>query len=299
MICAWTERFARLEEGLMRRIKAIYLIPVCLVLLIGAAVASYYFLFKPQLEKVDQARKAWEAARAACAQEEGDYQKALDEQVVYAKQIFYDYHEFQEIQKTMPAVYNMKERFAGKEKEGIYEWYRIMGEGRMIRELNRWVRSFHQPSAPTFTYSGTMGYENTLPSAKMVSVDFGSMKFSKRGLGNLLNSLRRVTGHNYFPMIISLPGDTATIQLDLARDNPAHDPNNPLLSLSYSATAYFLTQGWDPQGPGAAAAIEKYKQMALTKKQAKPHRTGWNEAPGEMTECPPVLFFIQQQGLQH
>ena len=164
----------------MRRIKAIYLIPVFLVLLIGAAAASYYFLFKPQLEKVDAARKAWEAERSACAQEEGpndsEYQKAFDEQALFSKQIYLDHYQFLEIQRTMPAIYNMKERYAGNPKAGIYEWYRIMGEGRMIRELDRWARSFHLPNSPKFEgiYTTTLGYEESLPSRKVVNIDFGS-----------------------------------------------------------------------------------------------------------------------------
>ncbi|MHB9109729.1 MAG: hypothetical protein ACYDCO_21980 [Armatimonadota bacterium] len=291
----------------MRRIKAIYLVPVFLVLLIGAAVASYYFLFKPQLEKVDAARQAWEAERKACETEEGpggkDYQAAFDEQAMYAKQIYLDHYQFQEIQKTMPAIYNMKERFAGKEKDGIYEWYRVMGEGRMIRELDRWARSFHLPNPPAFEgiYGTTMGYEETLPSSKTVSIDFTGaagkpMMFNVRGFGNLLNSLRRVTGYRYFPMILSLPNDTATIKIGLARTDPRHNPQSPMLSMQYSATAYMMTQGWDPMGAGAEAKMAELRATALTKKTAPPHRTDWDPTLGP---CPPVLFFIEQQGLQY
>jgi len=292
----------------MRRIKAIYLIPVFLVLLIGAAVASYYFLFKPQLEKVDAARATWETEQKTCQTEEGpsnsEYQKAFDEQAMYAKQIYLDHYQFQEIQKTMPAIYNMKERYAGKEKEGIYEWYRIMGEGRMIRELDRWARSFHLPNSPQFQgiYTSTMGFEDTLPSSKTVSIDFGTgqpMMFNVRGFGNLLNSLRRVTGYRYFPMIISLPNDTATVKIGLARTDPKHNPQSPMLSMQYSATAYFMTQGWDPMGADAESKMPAMRTLALTKKSAPPHRISWAPGqPGEAAPCPPVLFFIQQQGLQ-
>jgi len=282
----------------MRRIKAIYLIPVCLVLLIGAAVGSYYLWFKPLLETVKKARADWDAARAACVQmegpNEGDYQKALDEQQEYAKRIYFDYSQFKEIQATMPAVSNMAARYAADTKAGIYAWYNIMGKGELIKTLNQWVRSFHQPSAPSFSYAGTMGYEDTLPKAKMVSVDFGSMKLNVRGFDNLLNAFRRVTGYKYYPMIVTLPGDTATITLAMGRNDPRHDPNNPLLTMSYSATAFFLTQDWDP-GENTAESIEKYKEQALTQKPHKRHRSDWTETPGETKPCPPVLFFIQPQ----
>lgn|GEM_PF-2157187 len=287
----------------MRRIKAIYLIPVCLVLLIGGAVASYYLLFKPRLELVDKARADWDTARQACITVAGagdsEYKKALDQQEEFAIKIFEGYHMFRQIQNTMPEVYNMKTRFAGKEKEGVYEWYRIMGSGSMIRELNRWAKSFHLPNAPTVSYSGTMGYD--LPQdAKMVSIDFGSMNFKVRGLSNLTNSLRRVTGYNYFPMIVSLPGDTATIKLnpDLPRTSPYFDPNNPSLTMSYSAKAFFLTRDWDP-GSYSEADIAALEKLALDhpRKTYKPQRTGWVMAPGETSECPPVLFLIKQPGM--
>lgn len=285
----------------MRRIKAIYLVPVFLVLLIGAAAASYYYLFKPQLEKVDAARKAWEAERTACASEEGpnnsEYQKAFDEQALFAKQIWTDHYQFVEIQKTMPAIYNMAEFYKGREKEGLYEWYRIMGEGRLIRELDRWARSFHLPNSPQFEgiYKETLGYESSLPARKIVSIDFGSandpMRFNVRGFGNLLNAIRRVTGYRYFPMIMSLPNDTATVSIALPRNNPKHNPQSPLLTMPYTGTAYFMTQGWDPLGPDAEGQMAKYRELALKKVNAPPHRTDWDPQRGP---CPPVLFFFQQ-----
>jgi len=269
--------------------------------LIGAAVASYYFLFKPRLEEVDKARADWEAARQATITEAGagdtEYKKALAQQEEFAIKIFEGYHKFRQIQLTMPEVYNMKERFKDP-KEGIYEWYRIMGSGSMIRELNRWAKSFHLPSAPSFSYSGTMGYEETLPGAKMVGVNFGNMNFKVRGLRNLTNSLRRVTGHDYFPMIVSL-GDAATIKLNLERNNPQFDPSSPSLTMPYSATAYFLTRGWDPGGY-SEGDINALEQLALShpSKSYKPQRTGWIMAPGETKECPPVLFFIKQPDME-
>jgi len=290
----------------MRRIKAIYLIPVFLVLLIGAAVASYYFLFKPQLEKVDAARKGWQTERDACVKEEQGYAVALQEKVQFAQIFFNDYYQFRAIQQQMPRVLNMKELYAGKEDQGLRVWYGIMGRGELIQELDRWVRSFHLPNPPTFTYTGTMGYEESLPDRKMVNVDFGAKTFNVSGLRNLLNALCRVVGHDYYPMIISLPSDTASINIALSRDDPRHNPQKPRLSMPYSATAYFLTRGWDPAGATAATDMNSARTIVLNKVnelKAVPHRTDWFKMPGDITPgeaapCPPVLFFIQQQGLQ-
>ena len=63
----------------MRRIKVIYLIPVAMVLLIGAGFAFYYLLLKPQIEAVQTAQASWASAKDAsdqigadlCAKSEG------------------------------------------------------------------------------------------------------------------------------------------------------------------------------------------------------------------------------------
>lgn len=288
----------------MRRIKAIYLIPVFLVLLIGAAAAAYYFLFKPQLELVDKARKDWDAARAGCVQEEGPgdtlYQQAYDDKKKYALQIVTDYFKFQKIQQSMPAIFDMKDLYTGKTKEGIYRWYKIMGTGQMIAELNRWARSFHLPKPPSFdgTYTATLGYEDSLPSAKIVMVDFpDDQQYMVRGFGNLTNAIRRTVGHGYFPLIMHLP-DPIVIQVG-DRMDPRHDPKNPIYQLNYKVTGYFMTRGWDPLGATAATEIKNtYLPMAANDPpKAKKHRIGWSDPKGAMTECPPVLWFIAQPGL--
>ena len=49
----------------MRRLKAIYLIPVFIVLLIGAGVAAYYMMLAPQIQKVQTAQNSWKTSRDA------------------------------------------------------------------------------------------------------------------------------------------------------------------------------------------------------------------------------------------
>ena len=279
----------------MRRIKAIYLIPVFLVLLIGAAAGAYYFLFKPLLVKVDAARKEWDGERQTCLQAESGYDQTFKDRQTYARQIVVDYVNFHLIQNEMPNVKNMKE-MPGDEKKKLEDWYRIMGSGQLIAELTRWVNSFHQPRPPTISYTGVMGYEATLPSAKVVSVEFDRQELRKRGFGNLTNAIRRMTGHRYFPLIIDM-GDPVTVRVirNVSIDDPkkSYDPNNPLLTTSYTPKAFLLTGGWDPMGASAQDEIDRLIPIAGDPAQTpQPHRTAFEK------ECPPVLWFFRQQGLQ-
>lgn len=272
----------------MRRLKAIYLVPVFLVLMIGGAAAAYYFLFKPQLEKVKVARGAWETARATCMQEENGYQKALDDRAIAAKTIFDGYHTFSQIKDRMPNIVSMKDLPGYDDKQKLVMYYKIWATGAVVKELNRWARSFHLPSTPEFSFAeATLGYEESLPSVKIISVPMGSQKYRVRGLPNLLNAIRRTTGVGYFPLIIQLDGGAA--QIDVIRN----DPKSPGLEMSYSATAYFFTRGWDPMGPTAKSDVKALEPIITTKLTAEPHRNSWTNG-----ECPKVLWYFEQKGLE-
>lgn len=281
----------------MRRLKAIYLVPVFIVLIIGAAAASYYFLFKPQMEKVKAARAAWETVQKECQTEENGYQAALDERSVAAKAIRDGYYKFSYIKDKMPDIVSIKDLPGMDDKQKLVMYYKIWATGKIIKELNRWARSFHLPNTPTFEFAeATLGYEETLPSVKIISVDFGAQTYQVRGYPNLLNAIRRTTGQGYFPLIITLPSDTVTVNVI------RHDPKVPALSMSYSAMAYFFTRGWDPMGPDAKKKVKELEPVITTKLTAEAHRQDWGMGPkaetGAPTPCPPVLWFVQQQGLQ-
>ncbi len=287
----------------MRRIKAIHLIPIVLVLLIGAGFAAYNFLFKPQLEKVKAARAAWTAEQTKLREAEKGYQASIDSQLVSATKFYRDYHQFRIIRASMPAIYNMKELYAGREKEGLIVWYKIMGTGKMIAELNHWARSFHQPNAPSFDgkFTGNLGYEDSLPSARMVKVNFGGQSFAVRGYGNLLNAIRRTTGYGYFPLVMDSPdGKTYTVTVD--RSPTKRDPKNPLLTMAYKSTAYFFTRGWDPAGTEAAATaqMKDAENLLRTPPQKRDARRDFFDTSqgGAGYECPKVLWYFTQQGLQ-
>jgi len=281
----------------MRRIKAIYLAPVFLVLLIGAAAAAYYFLFKPQIEKVNAAQQAWETAQKACESEESGYQQALDERAVAAKKIYDNYFIFSQIKNQMPEIVSIKDVPGMTDEQKLAMYYKLWATGRVIKELNRWVRVFHLPNTPELVFNeATLGYEDTLPSVKIIGVPMGAQQYKVRGLTNLVNAIRRTTGVGYYPLIIALPNNTVSIKVI------RNDPKLPSLAMDYSATAYCFTRGWDPYGPDAKTKVMALKDTITTKPPKIEHRTDWGVGPeahtGATTPCPPVLFFIQKEGLK-
>ena len=277
---------------MLRRIKAIYIIPVALVLLIGAAIGSFYVLFKPQMEKVDAARKTWDDAKKAAQAAEGGYQASIDDQVKYSGLILKGFKNFHQIQDTMPQIDNLKEVYTGKDRDGLRAWYKMWGTGQYIGELNHWVQGFHlQTDKPiTFSFSkDKLGYEDTLSSLKLIEVPFGTIKFEKKGYNNLLNAIAQTTGYGYFPLIIdSSEGGSFTVELPKdARKSYSHDPKNPICSISLTAKGYFFTRGWDPVGTSAAKDLTaKATAVIETPPQVKKGRTEFSEP------CPTVLWIF-------
>lgn len=299
----------------MRRLKAIYLVPVFIVLMVGLGFAAYFLQLAPLMEKVKTARTNWEKERTAAKTAEPEYDKALDEQIASANQIYKGYWQFHQIQNRMPAIYNMKEMYTGKEKEGLVRWYTIMGTGQMIKEINTWSKKFQLSNSNVdlkIDAKQPMGYAETLPGAKMVLVDFGDQSAYSNGYAGLVHKIQKLTGYSYYPLLIAGEGGQPKFTIAVHRQSLRHRPQTPMLSMKYSAKSYFLTRGWDPNGAGAKAELEKLNPILIDAEAWKldqkiPERTDWTlpsksadkKIPGENHgPCPPVLWFIQQQGVE-
>ncbi len=292
----------------MRRIKVIYLIPVALVLLIGIGFAFYYLLLKPQIEAVKDAQGKWASAKSDLAKLEPSYQASLDDEGKSAQKIYEDNYRFHVIQETMPKIYDVKStplnellkstpafKFDEKwsdDRKKLYYWYYTMATGQLIRELNGWTKGFHLKDPPEFTFSGTLGYESTLPSVKLVSIAFAQQKFKALGYPQLLKEVAAQTGYNYFPLIIDV-GSTITIAVDTT--DPKYTSKTPALSLDYIPTGYFFTRGWDPLGDDKTVqqTVDKAKDMILHPQKARPPR---DEQTIE-AQCPPVLYYYKPAGM--
>ncbi len=253
----------------MRRLKVIYLIPVALVLLIGAGFAFYYLLLKPQIVAVQDAQSSWATAKEDLKKLEPKYKDSLDDEVKSAQKLYADYYIFHEIQNTMPAIYDVKEAPLNEllakapafkydvkwsdDRKKLYWWYYLMATGQLVTELNKWTKGFHgltftgangKPSnVPVYKYAGTLGFESSLPSVKLVCVDFGTQHFKAVGYQQLLKEIAAQTGYGYFPLIIDLG---SSIRLTVDTSDPKYGPKTPVLKLDYTAKGYFFTHGWSP-----------------------------------------------------
>jgi len=278
----------------MRRLKAIYLVPVALILLIGAGFAFYYFLLKPQIEAEKTAQAAWMSARDAVKKAEPEYQASMQRQVDASRTFFNGYYTFHEIQAEMPNIIDVKDAPGFKDdRERLRYWYKVMGTGQLITELSKWANSFHFPAdkTPKFSYSGTLGYEDTLPSAKFVTINFGSQQFFALGYASLLEKINRQTGYGFFPLIIDTGGK---VNITVNRNHPLHTQKNPALTMPYTATAYFMTRGWDPKGPTAIDEVKAAKEIVDHPPQIEALRPNENTITDEI---PPVLFVFKPEGL--
>ena len=293
---------------ILHRIKAIYIIPVALVLLLGVAYGGYSSLFTPAMKKVTDARKAWEDAKKASDDAESGYQGSIDDQGKYAHQIIEGHTRFKYIQDTMPNIPNFTEKYNGKDNEALREIYRILGTGEWITTMNQWVKTFHMPNTPKFDFSKELkdktlsfSYKDMVPATmKLVEVDFPDMHFEAKGYTALLNQIASVTGYGYFPMIIDSKDGTYNIEVTKRkgwsgdpRKDWKHDPKMPLLKTNdFTCKAYFFTKDWDPCAD-VKGVIEKAQAVIDHPATVKPKRKGFD------SDCPPVLwiFPMQAQGV--
>ena len=111
----------------MRKLKAIYLIPVFFVLAIGLAAGGYYMMIVPQMAKTKTAQDEWSKAKEGCPiSKEEEWAKALEQQRVDAEKLWNDAQTFAAIQRQMPDLHNMAELYKGKSPaESIRAWYAL------------------------------------------------------------------------------------------------------------------------------------------------------------------------------
>ncbi|MHB9026879.1 MAG: hypothetical protein ACYC7E_22320 [Armatimonadota bacterium] len=272
---------------MLRRLKAIYLIPVFILLMVGAAVGLHFGVISPQIQKTKTAQAEWTQAKSDCKAVEGEYQNHLDAQVKHSTDLLNNFYTFHLIQNRMPNIYNMQKLYAGKQKQGLIEWYRIMGSGAMIKELNRWAKGYHVQNVPKFEFKGDLPFEDGLPAVNMVEVEFGAQTFTARGFQDLLDQVVRRSGYSYFPLLIEPEGGKVSIAV--LRNDRRHHPSKPLLQMKYTCKGYFMTRGWDPNDfTSESEDIRKAKERIANPPQAEKARTEWvpNGPP------PNILLFI-------
>ncbi len=258
----------------MRKLKAIYLIPVFFVLAIGLAAGGYYMMIVPQMAKTKTAQGEWKKAKDACpTTKEDEWVKALEQERVDAEKLWNDAQTFAAIQNQMPDLSNMSVVYTGKPIEGIRAWYALWSTARVPNELRRFAAKFRTGTVPTFTFDGPLLLpDETLPEVKIYEVDLGSETLWARGYGELINMLQRRTGYGFCPMVIEPAGGAVTVTVH--RNHPRHTVQKPVLSMTFTAKGYGMTRGWDPNGDKAAVAqlLEQASQVYSEQKTATPKR---------------------------
>jgi hypothetical protein len=238
----------------MRKLKAIYLIPVFLVLAIGLAAGGYYMMIVPQMAKTKTAQDEWKKAKEACpTTKEDDWKVALEAKRKDAEKLWNDQQTFAAIQNQMPDIKNMAVVYAGKETDGIRAWYTMWSTPKMANELRRWGRKFGTGKVPDIKFDGPLILpDESLPDVKIVEMDLGTQTLWARGYPDLISQLARRTGYGFCPMIVEPDG--GAIKVTVHRNHPRHTVQKPVLSMTIKAKAYFMTRGWDPNGDAAAVA---------------------------------------------
>ncbi|HEX2951954.1 MAG TPA: hypothetical protein VHV83_20660 [Armatimonadota bacterium] len=186
-----------------KKFKALYLIIILAVLWIGAGVAAYQLLIKPQTEKTNKAAQDWKASSDAMKTSMTTAQQKQSTYPVNAAKLIDGYRVFHAIQSTMPNIYDMKEAYAGKDREGLRQLYLAMGTGRLTGELKRWTSRYHLSNAPKYIFTGILGYEDTLTEVKMVQVPFDKQTFVAYGYADLIHKIQGRYGYAHFPLIIA------------------------------------------------------------------------------------------------
>lgn len=265
----------------MRRIKAIYLIPVFAILLVGAVFAEYYLLIVPQMKKTNDAQQAWQAAKKECEAEEPKYETNLKAQVENSKKLLDNYNTFHAIQNSMPKIYAMQSLYAGKERDGLRELYRMMSTPMLANELSRWVKGYHLKYNGQFAFTGTLPFEDGLTDIKFIEIDFGEQTFVANGYADLVRKVQLTSGYGFFPLLIEPKEKIVTIKVDTS---VPYNPKAPRLTMPYTAKGYMFTRGWDPNGPTAKDEVAKALALLKNPPVATPSRAGFDKPP-------PVMFW--------
>lgn len=188
----------------MRRWRALYFLPLFVVLNVAAIIAGYKLLLVPEIENVKKARAGWETERTAMESSLQVYKKYLDDQVKYSQAILTAYNDgFTKLQAGMPPIANVNGLYPNK-KDALAAYYRMMGQGYFVRELSKWARGYKLANTPTFSFdpNSTLPFEDGLPDTKIVNVDFGRQRFKAKTLQELVGMIQNSSGYKYYPLAI-------------------------------------------------------------------------------------------------
>lgn len=184
----------------MRRLRAIYFFPLFVLLIASAVIGGYKMLLVPEMEKVKNIRAEWETERKAMESVLGQYPSHLQQQLNAANMIVNAYDNgYAKIQSGMPDIKNIPSNYADQYEQLRY-LYQLMGSDKLIRELSKWARGFKLEHTPSFAFSGTLGFESSIPNLSIVHVTFPRQRVRAKNIDQLISEIQRTSGYGYFPL---------------------------------------------------------------------------------------------------
>lgn len=190
----------------MRRIRAIFFLPVFVVVLVAAVIAGFKMLIEPARKAAADARVKWEGERSAMDRDLKLYPDYLRAQITASEMLLGAYDGgFKKIQNGMPQIYNIPAKYATPQQRLTY-LYDLMGSDQLLRELNKWAKGFGLKHTPTFAFTGTLGFENTVSDLGIVSVKFDRQRIRAKSIDQVLATIQKSSGYGYYPLFIKPVG---------------------------------------------------------------------------------------------
>ena len=197
------------------RMKAWYLIPL-FVILLGAE--GYLGLTKmaARNQGCPGCERYLERRSAPIPQAQQEFADACTADQTNAKSLFNNYYLFHNIQNGMPEIYDYVARFNKDPVAGQDEWFHLLSSNQIVNELNHWQQGYHISSTQPFTRPSVdlklvndNKLENSVSSVHIVKKDFGQQTLVAHGYNDLINQIRHLVGHDYFPLLITKVGVSA------------------------------------------------------------------------------------------
>ena len=189
---------------LLRKIKAYYI----LIFVVLAAGGGGYFLYtkdiQPKLAALRTAADNWKTAKTAAEEAHSGIESIMDSYQTNADLYLENLESFEIIQSKQPLVYNYASLKATDPDNALRQLYDDLTSNRLVNVLTRWSRVYPNVSnPPIFSFSGIIGYEDTLTDVRLIDMDFGQQVYTGRGFADLIRKVENSYGRGNTPQIIT------------------------------------------------------------------------------------------------
>lgn len=197
----------------MKKFKALYLIIIYAVLVIGLGVAAWMMVLVPKHVAWKKEYTSWQTASASIQNTQGTIATAKGAYTANATALINNYKQFNALLATMPRIDDLGAVYSTSKDDALRAYYSIITTGAWDKEAKRWVSGFKLKNPIAFSaYSGTPGFDSSIiQDIQMVNLGFSQQTITGYGFRDLLNKIRVLNGYSSFPLIIAVnpPGTAA------------------------------------------------------------------------------------------